>query len=52
MKIEKFLDNNKNINSNIFGLSRMIIREKIDYDLLIRNTMNQRKNLSQVLKIN
>ena len=52
LKIEKFLDNNNKVNSNIFGLSRMTIREKNDYDLLIRDAMNQRKNLSQVLKVN
>ena len=52
LKVEKFIDNNNKLNTNIFGLSRITIREKSDYDLLIRDAMNQRKNLSQVLKVN
>ena len=52
LKVEKFIDNNNKLNTNIFGLSKITIREKNDYDLLIRDAMNQRKNLSQVLKVN
>jgi hypothetical protein len=52
LKVEKYIDNNNKVNTNIFGLSRMTIREKSDYDLYIRDAMNQRKNLSQVLKVN
>ena len=52
LKVEKFIDNNNKLNTNIFDLSKITIREKNDYDLLIRDAMNQRKNLSQVLKVN
>ena len=51
IKLEKYFDENS-INCNMIGLTQKEIRNKQEYDLCIKEAVNQRKWLTQVFKVN
>ena len=51
IKLEKYFDENS-INCNMIGLTQKEIRNKTEYDLCIKEAVNQRKWLTQVFKVN
>ena len=51
IKIEQYYDNHL-INTNLVNLTQKEINNKKEYDICIQEAVKQRKNLSQVLKVN
>ncbi|MCQ2817138.1 MAG: hypothetical protein MJ252_07725 [archaeon] len=52
IKIERYIDETGNVNCNLLDLTEREIRNKIEYDLCIKDAVNQRKWLTQVFKVN
>ena len=52
VKCENYYDNYNKLNTNFVNLTQRDIKIKNDYDLSMQNAMQQRKNLSQILKVN
>ena len=52
IQLEKYIDDNGNVNCNLLNLTEREIRNKIEYDLCIKDAVNQRKWLTQIFKVN
>ena len=51
IKLEKYYDNNHNVNCAMIGLRRLIIRNQSDFDLCLKEIMHQRKTAASVMNI-
>ena len=52
VKCENYYNGNNKLNTNFIGLTQREIKCKNDYDICMQDAIQQRKNLSQILKVN
>ena len=51
IKLEKYYDNNHNVNCAMIGLRKLIIRNQSDFELCLKEIIHQRKTISNTMNI-